>query len=162
MFDCGCWFLTLWSWLSLCWWLPAAASSGSISSLGPSDVRVRGSSDFRSDVLTELCLLCSCGSYFPDQNPRSHSNRHKAGKQYSPASQSVSHSALGETYSPWRFLSSNPRSPQGVPVLSSLLIIKRARHFPLLRIQLAVITLRFPGKLQVATTRSIAQEQWHL
>lgn len=58
-------------------------------SLGPSDVRVRGSSDSRSHALTELCLLCSCVSYFffLYQNPRSHRNRHKAEKQYSLTSQ---------------------------------------------------------------------------
>lgn len=155
MFDRGSRFLIL-----LCWWLPAAASSGDISSLGPSDVRVRGSSDFRSDVLTELCLLCSCVSYFPNQNLGSHSNRHKAVKQYSPTSQSLAvhlerPKAHGDFF------------PVILEVLGecvcflALLIIKRAQHFPLLLIRLAVTALRFPGKLQVATL-SIAQKQWHL
>lgn len=49
---------------SWCWLLPAAASSGDITPLGPSDVRVKGSSDSRSHALTELCLLCFCVSYF--------------------------------------------------------------------------------------------------
>lgn len=71
--------------------VPAAASSGDISPLGPSDVRVRGSSDSRSHALTELCLLCSCVSYFsfPDRSPRSHCNNHEAEKQYSLPSQSL-------------------------------------------------------------------------
>lgn len=141
---------------SLCWWLPAAASGGDIFSLGPSDVRVRGSSDFRSDVLTELCLLCSCVSDFPDQNPRSHSDRHKAVRQYSPTSQSL------EVHLE-RPIAHGDFFPVILEVLGerlcslALLIIKRAQHFPLLLIQLAVITLWFPGKLQVATP-SITQQ----
>lgn len=146
--------------VSLLWWLPAAAGSGDLSSLGPSDIRVRGSSDSRSGALTELCLLCSCVSYFPDQNPRSHSNSHKAVKQYSPTVQRLPVHLEGP-------VAHGDFFPVILEVLREclcslvLLIIKRAQHFPPLPIQLAVILLWFPGKLQVATP-SITQRQWHL
>lgn len=100
--------------------VPAATSSGDISPLGPSDVRVRGSSDSRSHALTELCLLCSCASYFsfPDRSPRSQCSNHKAEKPYFLTSQSLL--VHLEDLQPLAISFQQPWSPQGMPVLSSL------------------------------------------